>query len=451
MGFSRFGLLIALRLVLLFATLGLAGYLLVEQGFPVATALTLSVAVLLAVDIFRFVRRTNLEVARFLDAVRYADFGQRFEFPGVGAGFSELGTAFTQILNRFRADRQNREAELRHLKAILEHVPVPLITLRPDGEVHLWNNAARRLFGSNRVRHIDDLAQFGELLPARLQALHPGERALISFQLDAVEQTLAVVSSEITLGSRKENLISLLNIQNELDGMQIDAWQDLVRVLTHEIMNSITPVSSLAHTAADLVADVSARIVNDDENAELKTELGDVKDAVNTLARRSDGLMEFVTSYRQLTRLPDPDRSPIVLAELFAEVGRLASTDWPELGLELAASVQPESLSVSADRQMIAQVLINLLQNAAQASTSGQTVELRGRLGARGFPLIEVLDRGHGISDDVAAKVFVPFYTTRKQGSGVGLAFSRQVMIAHGGTITFAKRDGGGTCFTLSF
>ena len=165
MGFSRFGLLIALRLVLLFATLGLAGYLLVEQGFPVATALTLSVAVLLAVDMFRFVRRTNLEVARFLDAVRYADFGQRFEFPGVGAGFSELGTAFTQILNRFRADRQSQEAELRHLKAILEHVPVPLITLRPDGEVHLWNNAARRLFGSNRVRHIDDLAQFGELLP----------------------------------------------------------------------------------------------------------------------------------------------------------------------------------------------------------------------------------------------------------------------------------------------
>ena len=143
-----------------------------------------------------------------------------------------------------------------------------------------------------------------------MQALHPGERALISFQLDAVEQTLAVVSSEITLGSRKENLISLLNIQNELDGMQIEAWQDLVRVLTHEIMNSITPVSSLAHTAADLVDDVSGRIADDEEHADLKTELGDVKDAVNTLARRSDGLMEFVTSYRQLTRLPEPDRSP---------------------------------------------------------------------------------------------------------------------------------------------
>ena len=132
-------------------------------------------------------------------------------------------------------------------------------------------------------------------------------------------------------------------------------------------------------------------------------------------------------------------------------MSRLASADWPELGLELAASVQPESLSVFADRQMISQVLINLLQNAAQASTSGQMVELRGRLGARGVPLIEVLDRGHGISDDIAAKVFVPFYTTRKQGSGLGLAFSRQVMIAHGGTITFANRDGGGTCFTLSF
>jgi signal transduction histidine kinase len=452
MGFSRFGVLIGLRLTLLLAMMALSGYLLIYTGYPVATLLCCAVTVGICVEAFHFVRRTNLEVARFLDAVRYADFGQRFEFSNLGAGFTELGTTFTAILDRFREDRAEHETQLRELKAILEHVPVPLMTIRSDDSIHLWNNAARKLFGNTRLERRSDLTQFGAGLPERLAALIPGERALLPFSLEDIDQTFAVVSSELTVGTQREALISLLNIQSELDGVQIEAWQALVRVLTHEIMNSITPVASLARTAADLMEDMTNRLA---DQPELQRELVDIQEAISTVARRSDGLMEFVTSYRQLTRLPEPHKTTVRVDELLAEVARLANADWSAAGPVLKFSVAPESLSLQADRQMVIQVLINLLRNAAQAAPQQSTITMTGRLSPRGSVVIEVEDQGPGISADVAARMFVPFYTTRKDGSGVGLAFSRQVMIAHGGTISFSNITSSntptGARFTLNF
>jgi signal transduction histidine kinase len=442
MGFSRFGLLIGLRLTLLLSLMALSGYLLVYASYPIATLLCCAVAIAVGVEAFHFIRKTNLEVARFLNAARYADFGQRFEFSNLGAGFNELGTTFTAILDRFREDRAEHETQLRELKAVLEHVPVPLMTIRGDDSVHLRNNAARKLFGSTRVERLTDLNQFGAGLPARLAALVPGKRALVPFSFENVDQTFAVVSSELTVGAQREALISLLNIQSELDGMQIEAWQDLVRVLTHEIMNSITPVASLARTAADLMEDMTKRL---DDQPELRQELVAIQQAISTVARRSDGLMEFVTSYRQLTRLPEPQKANLRVDDLLADVARLATADWSAAGPKLKLSVQPESLTLLADRQMITQVLINLLRNAAQASPEHSTITMTARLSPRGSVVIEVADQGPGISQDIAARMFVPFYTTRKDGSGVGLAFSRQVMIAHGGTISFSNISGQGT------
>lgn len=450
MGFSRFGLSIGLRLLLILITLGIAGFLFVTPGYPVAMALAVVFAVGLSTELYKFVARTNRELARFLDAARYSDFGQRFEFTGLGAGFTELGTTFTFILDRFRQDRNQHETQERQLKAMLEHVPVPLLSIQHDDQVTLWNNAARRLFGRFNLTRLEDLSRFGKDIPARIQLAEPGSRMLLTLNFDGQDQTFSIGTSEISIATQKLRLLSLQNIQSELDVTQLQAWQDLVRVLTHEIMNSITPVSSLSRTAVDLVDDVSNKVADNDD---LVAELADVKDAVNTVARRADGLMNFVSSYRRLTRLPEPDKKKFPVADLLTDVKRIVVAQWSDEAIPISISVEPQSLELYADRQMIEQVLINLAQNATYAveKVAQPEIELKGVLNRSGQVTIEVLDNGPGIAADVAAKIFVPFFTTRKDGSGVGLALSRQIMIANGGTISFYNRDRGGAKFSLAF
>jgi nitrogen fixation/metabolism regulation signal transduction histidine kinase len=454
MGFSHFGLKIGIRLLIIFFAFGLMCWLLLLQNYPIVTLLSALTALALSAELFTFVVRTNRELTRFLDAARYADFGQRFEFTGLGAGFTELGETFTHILDRFRLDRAQQESELRQLKAMLEHAPIPLLSVDTQENIVLWNNAARRLFGNHPPSKLNDMDNYGVAVSERFRNLLVGERALITLDIDGHKQTFSTSNSEILQASNNQRLISLQNIQSALDVAQLQAWQDLVRVLTHEIMNSITPVSSLSQTAVELVDDVRAKVSN---QPDLVDELDDVKSAVDTVARRSEGLMSFVSSYRQLTHLPPPNKTLVPIAALFADVCRIATSDWPEYLAQPEWKVSPTELDVLADKQMIEQVLLNLLQNSRLALTQDKgrvddgLITLSARLNARGRVTMDIADNGPGIDGDIVDRIFVPFYTTRKDGSGVGLALSRQVMIAHGGNISYAPAPNGGAVLSLNF
>ncbi|GHF19905.1 sensor histidine kinase [Kordiimonas sediminis] len=450
MGFKRFSLLLVIRQAFIIAGLAALVFLISLPGYHAATLLVLIIVISLTMETYRFISKTNAEVNRFLDAARYADFGQRFNMKSLGAGFDDLGETFTAILDRFRDERTSHEEELRHLKALIEHVPVPLISLHANGSITVWNNSARRLFGTVHVTKVPDLGQFGEDFAKNVTVIKAGERRLVDFEVDGMAQNLTISATQIIIGGHAERLISLLDIRSELDVAQLQAWQDLVRVLTHEIMNSITPVASLAKTSADLVDDVRAKITN---HPDLVEDLDDVHDAVKTVARRSDALMNFVQSYRRLTRLPAPEKSAILLSDLFGHVANLVTRDWEQKGIALSIQIAPSELDIIADRNMLEQVLINILQNAEQALTGreGAIVTLGGRLNKRGHVCIEISDNGPGIPADLARKIFVPFFTTKRDGSGVGLALTRQVMISHGGTVTVTTAEKGGAKFTLTF
>ena len=356
-------------------------------------------------------------------------------------------------MQRLKESRQQQEEKLQHLRSLTEHIPTPLLSLAADGRLQLHNNAARRLFGSVGIARLEDLQVFGAALPEALQAMSPGSRRLVNFCHDDMERQLTVVATQIITGSTQEKLISLQDIQGELDLIQLQAWRDLVRVLTHEIMNSITPVASLAKTATSLVADVRVKL---DENAAMALvleELDDVRKAVDTVANRSDGLMQFVQKYRSLTLLPAPQKQNLQLRDVFQGVEELLASQWQRQGIALSFDVQPQSLPLSADADLLEQLLINLLQNAQQALEGREAPEVTvvARMNQRGYVAIEVADNGPGIAAAIASEIFVPFFTTKRDGSGVGLALARQIMIAHGGSIAANPSASGGAKFTLIF
>ncbi|KGJ91732.1 sensor histidine kinase [Colwellia psychrerythraea] len=458
MDFKRFSLLIATRTILAMLTLIFLTQAVMHEGYH-ATILLLSVVLSLQFfEIMRFISKTNAELVRFFDAVRHADFSQRFELKAQGAGFEELGETFTDILKRIQTVRSKQEAELRHIKAIIEHVPVPLLSIDHSGKITLWNNSVRRLFGANTVTHIDDMAQFNKDFPKKLQGILAGERTLVNITIDGMEHKLIVSATEITTASNQETLLSMQDIQSELALAQLQAWQDLVSVLTHEIMNSITPVASLAKTAVDLVEDVQEKtqklpIISDELSEELAEDLEDVLGAVKTVARRSDGLMQFVTSYRRLTRLASPNKKLVSVATLFNHVTVLAKQNWQKNDIELTASIVPQALDITVDSDMIEQVLLNLVLNAEQAlaQSTEPKIYLHAFLNVRGHVVIEVADNGKGIEDENMTQIFVPFFTTKKEGSGVGLALTRQVMLAHNGKVAVRNNDQGGATFSLTF
>lgn len=454
MGYKRFSLLLTFRLVLALASLMVLAYLLSQPGFYAGTLLLILIIVFQGWEISQFVARTNQELSRFLDAVRYADFSQKFDLDTLGAKFPVLGDTLNGIMARYRDDRSQQEADLNHLQALIEQVPIPLISLANNGQLTLWNNAARRLFGAVDLAQASHLQQFGEAFYRAITDIRVGERRLVKLLSDDQELTLAVVASEMTSAGHSEKILSLQNIQQELDDTQLDAWQELVRVLTHEILNSITPVASLSKTSVQLLEDLTDRLSAELElSDELGDELADIKEAVETVARRSDGLMNFVASYRKLTRLPSPQRESFSIRDLFDGLMRIMAARDDASNIAVTTRIMPESLMLQADRAMIEQVLINLLQNASQANTSKATVEvsLGARLNRRGQIAIEVADNGPGIPAALVKRVFVPFFTTRRDGSGVGLALSRQIMIAHGGNISAGRAPAGGALITLNF
>lgn len=453
MGFKRFELNVTIRVALLALSSMLLGIMLVETTYR-ATSFLVGVAILAQVGgLLRVVTKTNRELARFLGAIAHSDFSQTFALHRQGSAFDELGTSFTQVMDKFRASRADSERQADYLNAMLNHVPVALAAVREDGRVELLNNFAHRLLGPEDLsRRTTD----GQLLADALRSLSPGTRTLIRVAAGSAvgPQQLTVTTTQLILGGESRLLLSLQNIAGDLEATEVRAWQDLVRVLTHEMMNSLTPIASLTRTAQAVLSDLKDKVAG---QANLVDEMSDAEMAIDTVARRSDGLLRFVERYRQFTAVPKPQVARAKLKDITDRLQRLMAPAAQEYGIGMDVLVLPPQLELLADPDMVEQVLINLLKNAVEAMRdvpardAGHRIRLTAHLDEGGHVVINVGDNGPGIPPDVAEKIFIPFYTTKRDGSGVGLSLARQVMLAHGGSINLSPMPDGGSVFTLRF
>jgi two-component system nitrogen regulation sensor histidine kinase NtrY len=452
MGYRSFRIICTLRILLLAATVLLLVYLLSETSLFATSLIVAAAIVAQIVSLIHYVEKTNRDLARFLASIRYSDFSQTFSTGQRGSAFRELNAAFAEVISEFQRARSEKETQYRYLQTVVQHIGLGILSFDQTGSVDLINNAAKRLLRVSHLRNVKSLESFSPRLVQTLLNSRPGEKTLVKVEQEDQTLTLAVFATEFRIPGRSITVVSMQDIESELAEQEMSAWQKLIRVLTHEIMNSVTPIASLASTVNDLVA--KSEESPDDGSVRVSSEAKqDIREAALTIHKRSEGLLHFVDAYRNLTRIPRPNFEIFPVTALLERVAQLMRKQIQESGIRLVTEVQPESLELTADPELVEQVVINLVLNAMEAlrDSAEGIIELRSRLDDRGGVVITVADNGVGITDDVKEKIFTPFFTTKKEGSGIGLSLSRQIMRLHKGNITVKSIPNKSTIFTLRF
>jgi two-component system nitrogen regulation sensor histidine kinase NtrY len=399
----------------------------------------------------RYVEKTNRDLTRFLQSIQYSDFSQTFKDDGLGSSFDTLKKAFNEVMNTFRKTRTEKEEHYRYLQTVVQHIGIGLVAFQPSGEVELINTAAKRLLKVPHLKNIKSLESWSKPLVSTLLKLRSKEKALVKVEDSNELLHLALYATEYKLRGQNFSLVSIQNIHSELEEKEIEAWQKLIRVLTHEIMNSITPIASLASTINEWIKE-SYNMRASGEEIDVES-LTDIRHASQTIQKRSQGLLHFVDAYRNLTLVQKPNFQIFAVKELFARVEKLMQTNIKDKSINFKVSIEPQSLELAADPELIEQVLINLLLNALHAVKGGKKakIDLDARLDGRGKILLQVKDNGPGIPEENLEKIFIPFYSTKEGGSGIGLSLSRQIMRLHNGFIGVHSEPKIETVFTLRF
>lgn len=422
-------------------------YTLIGLKAVFAFVVLIGLLVIQVYELLYFLEITNRKLTRFLESIKYSDFVSSFTSDSqLGTSFKGLNLAFNDVLEAFRLTRAEKEAHLHYLHTIVEHVSTGLLAFDESGNVELLNATTKKLLGLVSLHNTDELIENNSRLYKAIFDLAPGKSTIYS---NHKSEQLSIQATELILKGRKVKLLAIQNIQPELQKKELEAWQNLTRVLRHEIMNSITPIASLTGTMKTILDE---DLIQRDDHFVLEAEAAeDLGEGLSTIENRSKGLIRFIDAYRDYTAIPLPSMEKFKIAELFKQINTLFKTQLSHTETVLEWSVLPEELELFADAKLIEQVLINLIKNAIEATQPGDTIFLYAALKNQKQVTILVEDHGDGIIREAIERIFIPFYTTKKTGSGIGLALSRQIMQLHHGSLTVESEPGEFTRFTLHF
>jgi len=448
MGYKNFRFNVFSRVIILAVNLLLIAWLAYDSDLVITAIILGAIAIAQVLELMRYIDKTNRSIASFLENIRNSDFTSGFPRSHTGGSFNELHSTFNKVLLELKKNRAEKQEQYQYLQTVMQHVNIGIIAIKENGDVDTCNQSARLLLGRNLIRNIKDLAVVKEELPEILAEIKPGDRQLIKLYNSAELLQLSISATSIRMGGELIKIISLQNIHAELEEKEVEAWQKMIRVLTHEIMNSMTPISSLSATIAAVFDTEEDKLY-----LENKEEIEEIHVALETIQKRSEGLLKFVDNYRRLTRIPKPEFRHFNIQSLFDRC-LVASKALPQAqSIAIEANIYPEDLKITADSNLMEQVLINLVKNSCEAlqQTGDPRIRLKAFKNLNNRVCLEVEDNGSGIQEDLLDKIFMPFYTTKKEGSGIGLSLSRQIMFLHKGSILVKNNPAGGSTFTLTF
>ncbi|QNF31592.1 GHKL domain-containing protein [Adhaeribacter swui] len=455
MVYNNFRARLLLKIAKLVFTICLLAFVVIYQQWYVSG---FCLALVIAAQFYflvEYVEQTNRELTRFFSAIRYSDFTQRFAPEGKNPTFKLLYHEFNEVIEAFQRIKADKEANHLYLQTIVEHMSIGILIFNAAGEVKLLNKAGKELLRTPYLKSIKALERISLELLTTLYTLETGDSKLVSISREDGSVSLALRATQLQLQGELLKIISLQNIRSEMEEQELEAWQKLIRVLSHEIMNSITPVVSLASSIHDLVAQDLITQTAGGHLAVDEEVMSDVQTGLLTIEKRSEGLLHFVHDYRRLARVPKPNLKPVKVKTLFEQLDTLMRTEMGFHQVEFSLYVPKEDMEISADAELISQVLINLVKNAMEACSGCENprVEIYAYYDAmeNNRVRIEVKDNGPGIPEEIIDKIFIPFYTTKKEGSGIGLSLSRQIMRLHRGTLRVSSSAGKQTVFSLLF
>jgi two-component system nitrogen regulation sensor histidine kinase NtrY len=447
--FNRYEWRLVLRVIIMFITLIATSLLVVNgSGYYIFLIITVPLVVYEVIDLIRFQKKAQDEVSQFVESIHYRDFSRHFDVRKAPNELKPLRKGFNEINTTFKLISRERETQYHYLQKILELVDTGILSYEQDtGETGWINEAFKKLIGVPYLKTIHSLEKREEVLYLEIMKLKPGDAKIITMTRNQQLVKILVTASVMRSEDKIYKLVAFQNVSEALDETESKAWQKLLNVMTHEIMNSVAPISSLADTLKNRLK--SPEIAN----SPVSSQLEDLELGIDTIKRRSEGLLKFTESYRNLNKITKLDLTKILVRNLFETLNSLMRPTLDKKHIELEIILRDPALAIEADLNLLEQVLINLMVNAVEAVKDRESprLTLSAEIQPNNKTLLKVSDNGLGMPPELLDKIFIPFFSTRKSGSGIGLSLCKQIMLLHKGNIQVQSTNGVGSTFILQF
>ena len=438
---------LVIRVALLFAALCVASFFL-SRGYIIFMFLTLALVIIQVIELYRFINKSKAELEQFVQSVHYRDFSRHFDEKNAPVSVQPMRKGFNEINSTLKLISKERETQYQYLQKILELVDTGILSYDyKAGDIMWMNESLKKLLNIPYLKSIHSLEKRDEALYKEITLLNPGESKVLTITTDKTSLKVLLSATAFQTEGKVYKLIAFQNINEALEETESKAWQKLLSVMTHEIMNSVAPISSLADTLKNRLQ-LSLKDLTNHSGS-----IDDLQLGIETIKRRSEGLLKFTETYRNLNKITTPNVKKIYVRDMFETLHRLMEPTLQQKKIELDIILKDPDLTLEIDSNLIEQVLINLILNATEAvkETANPSILLSAYIAPNNKTVIKVSDNGIGITAELMDKIFVPFFSTRKTGSGIGLSLCKQIMMLHKCSIKVQSVVGEGTAFSLFF